>query len=68
MGGVLGLCREESGRGGGYGVKLVAEPVELIEGSYVRVNPDGRFYTNVGGPFSYSSSILEVGVEKHTMS
>lgn len=49
---------------GGHPVKLVPEPVELIEGSYVMVNPDGRFYASMGGRASYSSSIFEVGVEK----
>ncbi len=47
----------------GHSVELVPEPVELIEGSYVMLNPHGRFFTKVGGQYRYSSSILDGGVE-----
>ncbi len=30
---------------------------------YIMVTPDGRFYQNSGGKYSYSVPILEAGVE-----
>lgn len=31
--------------------------------SYLMINPEGRFYQNSKGSYTYSSSILEVGLE-----
>lgn len=40
----------------------VAEPNELMEGSYVMLDPVGRFFQNSGGIYTLSRPILEVGV------
>lgn len=42
---------------------IVEESTELIRGSYVMVSPDGRFFDETKGKHTYSSPILEVGVE-----
>ena len=39
------------------------ESNELMRGSYVMVDPAGRFFDNVEGGHTYSRPILEVGVE-----
>lgn len=41
---------------------IVPEPVELIRGSYIMVDPAGRFFDNVAGGHFYSKPILEVGI------
>jgi len=41
--------------------KLVAEPEHLIKGSYIMVDPAGRFFDNTSDGYRYSSKILEVG-------
>ena len=46
-----------------HGIRVVPENNNLMTGSYVMVDPAGRFFDNVGGFHSYSSPILKVGVE-----
>ena len=46
-----------------HGVKLTAEDNELTTGSYVMVDPAGRFFDNTSGRHTYSQPILEVGAE-----
>lgn len=45
------------------GTRVVPENNDLMTGSYVMIDPLGRFYDNVSGRYSYSSPILKVGVE-----
>ncbi len=45
------------------GVKVVPESNDLMTGSYIMVDPLGRFYDNVNGRHTYSHPILQVGVE-----
>ena len=47
-----------------FGIKVVPESNELMTGSYVMVDPAGRFFDNVLGTHTYSRSIVEVGAEK----
>ena len=44
-----------------HGIKLTAENNELTTGSYVMVDPAGRFFDNTAGHHTYSQPILEVG-------
>lgn len=43
-------------------VELVPESNELMTGSYVMVDPAGRFFDNTKGRHTYSKPILDVGV------
>jgi radical S-adenosyl methionine domain-containing protein 2 len=43
------------------GVTVVPEANDAMIGSYVMVDPAGRFYDNVNGSYRYSRPILEVG-------
>ena len=45
------------------GIAVVPESTELITGSYLMVDPAGRFFDNVTGTHNYSQPILKVGVE-----
>ena len=45
-------------------IKVVPESNDLMRGSYVMVDPAGRFFDNVAGGHTYSRSIIEVGVEE----
>lgn len=45
-------------------IKFVPEPADIIQGSYLMVDLLGRFYDSSSGKHSYSSKILESGVEK----
>ena len=45
------------------GIAVVPENTELITGSYLMVDPAGRFFDNVTGTHNYSQPILAVGVE-----
>lgn len=45
------------------GFQLVAETNDLMRGSYVMIDPVGRFFSDAKGYHDYSSPILEVGVE-----
>ncbi len=47
-----------------HGVTVVPENNDLMRGSYVMVDPAGRFFDNVAGRHTYSDSILEVGVDR----
>ena len=47
-----------------HGVVVVPENNELMRGSYVMVDPAGRFFDNVEGCHRYSQSILEAGVDR----
>jgi len=47
-----------------HGITMVAEPVEVIRGSYAMVSPDGRFFGNEQGCHAYSDPILKVGVSE----
>lgn len=46
-----------------YGIRVVPEGNDLMTGSYVMVDPAGRFFDNVAGSHTYSRPILDVGVE-----
>ena len=45
------------------GIVVVPENTDLMTGSYVMVDPAGRFFDNVAGTHVYSRPINEVGVE-----
>ncbi len=47
-----------------HGVTVVPETNDLMTGSYVMVDPAGRFFDNVAGGYTYSRSIIDVGVEE----
>lgn len=47
----------------GAGIRIVAEPVEVIRGSYIMVDPQGRFFDSTSGTHRYSQPILEIGIE-----
>ena len=47
-----------------HGITVVPEDNELMTGSYVMVDPAGRFFDNAAGTHTYSRPILEVGVEQ----
>ena len=44
------------------GIRVVPECNQLMTGSYVMVDPLGRFFDNTRGSHTYSRPILEVGV------
>ena len=44
------------------GINVVAESNDLMTGSYVMVDPAGRFFDNSSGSHTYSRPILEAGV------
>lgn len=46
-----------------HGITLVHESNDLMTGSYLMVDPAGRFFDNTQGRHTYSSPILAVGVE-----
>lgn len=46
------------------GIVVVVESNELMRGSYVMVDPAGRFFDNASGGHRYSKPILKVGVEE----
>ena len=48
----------------GFGINVVPESNELMTGSYVMVDPAGRFFDNVSGAHNYSRSIIDVGVDE----
>ena len=45
-------------------IRVVPESNDLMRGSYVMVDPAGRFFDNVAGGHTYSRPIIEVGVEE----
>jgi len=44
-------------------VRIVPEPIDLIRGSYVMVDPLGRFFDSSTGAHRYSAPILDVGID-----
>ena len=46
-----------------HGIVVVPENNDLMTGSYVMVDPAGRFFDNVTGAHTYGRSIVDVGVE-----
>lgn len=48
----------------GQGIKVVPEKNEAMTGSYLMIDPLGRFYDNSLGKHTYSDPILTVGVEQ----
>ncbi len=46
------------------GIRVVAEPVETIRGSYAMISPDGRFFDSSEGRHYYSNRISEVGLNR----
>ena len=44
------------------GTEIVAESNDAMTGSYLMVDPAGRFFDNVDGHYIYSQGILKVGV------
>ena len=55
---------EKSRRVEEYGIKVVPESNDLMTGSYVMVDPAGRFFDNSSGTHTYSRPILEVGAHE----
>ena len=55
---------ESSRRVEEHGIKVVPESNDFMTGSYVMVDPAGRFFDNVKGSHTYSRPILEVGVKE----
>ena len=53
---------ERNREGVGHEVKVVPESNELMTGSYIMVDPTGRFFDNTKGRHTYSKPILEAGV------
>ena len=49
------------------GITVVPEDNDLMTGSYVMVDPAGRFFDNAAGTHTYSRPILEVGVGQALM-
>lgn len=45
------------------GIRIVAEPIDQIRGSYIMVDPRGRFFDSAAGTHVYSRPILEVGLD-----
>jgi len=46
------------------GLDVIAEDNAAMTGSYIMIDPMGRFFDNVDGRLAYSPPILEVGVER----
>lgn len=47
-----------------YNIKIVSEDNDLMTGSYLMIDPQGRLYDNLEGKYHYSEPILKVGFEK----
>jgi radical S-adenosyl methionine domain-containing protein 2 len=47
---------------GGVDIRIVDESVDVIRGSYLMVDPRGRFFDSASGCHRYSDPILEVGI------
>ena len=43
-------------------LQIVPENNDAMTGSYVMIDPEGRFFSNVDGTYLYSSPILKVGI------
>lgn len=48
----------------GHGIVVCPESNNLMRGSYVMVDPAGRFFDNTQGGHQYSQPILDVGVQE----
>jgi radical S-adenosyl methionine domain-containing protein 2 len=48
----------------GAGIRIVGEGIEDIRTSYIMIDPQGRFFDDVTGPYRYSRPILRVGIEE----
>jgi len=46
------------------GIEIIPENNDYMTGSYLMLDPAGRFFDNVNGEHNYSKPILEVGIEK----
>ena len=46
------------------GVTVVPEDNDLMTGSYIMIDPMGRFYDNVDGRYRYGRPILQAGVAR----
>ena len=57
-------CVQSNRRVEKHGITLVPENNDLMTGSYIMVDPAGRFFDNVSGTHTYSRSIIEVGVDE----
>jgi len=44
------------------GIRIVPEPISTIRGSYVMVDPQGRFFDSTTGSHFYSQAILRAGI------
>lgn len=44
------------------GIVVVSENNEMMTGSYIMVDPAGRFFDNTKGAHTYSSRILDIGI------
>lgn len=55
---------ENNRRAEEHGITVVPEDNDLMTGSYVMVDPAGRFFDNAAGAHTYSRPILEVGVDQ----
>jgi radical S-adenosyl methionine domain-containing protein 2 len=45
------------------GVEIVPENNDAMTGSYLMIDPAGRFFDNVNGSYTYSNPILRVGID-----
>ncbi len=46
------------------GADPIDEDNDIMTGSYLMISPDGRFFNNTGGCYSFSQPILEIGFEE----
>ncbi len=46
-----------------FNIKVIPEDNDLMTGSYLMIDPQGRLYDNVEGKYHYSEPILKVGFE-----
>ncbi|WP_402374570.1 viperin family antiviral radical SAM protein [Isoptericola rhizosphaerae] len=44
-------------------IRVVDEPIDMIRGSYIMVDPLGRFFDSADGTHRYSDPILDVGID-----
>ncbi len=58
---------ERHQQAGNPDIDIIPENNELMTGSYVMIDPCGRFFDNTQGRHTYSDPILEIGVEKATL-
>lgn len=56
------FCNEHSFLREFLNINIVNESVELMKGSYVLIDPAGRFFDNLDGHYNYSDPILDIGI------